>query len=107
MVVALTCCQHGFEIVWVNHVQCGAGLASGLIHRGEWPRSVLGYPMELGLSGADVGVREILCALVVGMELWPSRALWRLLGTASGCGMCGIVLAMLVAQVAMGAIVLG
>ena len=30
----------------------GAARASGFVHRGEWPRSVSSYPMELGLSGA-------------------------------------------------------
>jgi hypothetical protein len=30
----------------------GAAWASGFVHRGEWPRSVSSYPMELGLSGA-------------------------------------------------------
>ena len=49
---ALDSCRHDLVIVRVDNVQCGAGLASGLVHRGEWPRSVSSCPMELGLSGA-------------------------------------------------------
>ena len=81
----------------------GAAWASGFVHRGEWPRSVSSYPMELGLSGAKKS-GAFLCG---SQRRVVVEGQWSLLDATDGDGVYGTARATMVAQFAMGAMVLG